>query len=157
MLYWPKSRIFFPTRIFHTRAGVILKWGGGYAFVSESLLFYVLCSSARRVARMQLKVPETWSLDHADISRYLVFLLTPPEQKVTVAQTQLVSPKNRRPDILGNPLFFTLGICLRRWVKGKIEKSTSEKSKNQHNFWSSSSYAFMFGEDGAYLIWFWKK
>ena len=121
------------------------------------MFFYVSSSNARRDALMQLKVPETWSLDHADISRYLVFLLTPPEQKVTVAQTQLVSPKNRRPDFSGNPLFFTLGICLRRWVKGKIEKSTSEKSKNQHNFWSSPSYTFMFGEDGAYLIWFFEK
>ena len=32
-----------------------------------------------------------------------------------------------------------------------------EKSKNQHNFWSFWSYTFIFGEDGAYLICFWKK
>ena len=105
---------------------------------------------------MQLKVPETRSLDHADISRYLVFLLTLPEQKVTVAQTQLVSPKKGESDFSENPLFFTLGICLRQ-VKGKIGKSTSEKSKNQHNFWSSSSYTFIFGGDGTHLICFWKK
>ena len=78
---------------------------------------------------MQLKVSETWSLDHADISRYLFFLLTPPEQKVTVAQTQLVSPKKGEPDFSENPLFFTLGICLKQWVKGKIEKSTPENRK----------------------------
>ena len=157
MLYWSKSRIFFADADFSYPSRGDIKMRRGVRFCFRITFVNVLCSSVRRVARMQLKVPETWSLDHADISRYLVFLLTPPEQKVTVAQTQLVSPKKGEPDFSENPLFFTFGICLRRWVKGKTGKINIRKiKKNQHNFWSSPSYTFMFGEDGAYSIWFWK-